>query len=220
MTRLSSLLLLGALSLVPAAAHAQGMAVAGHVGSLGLGGSAIVSLTPKVNLRGTVGLVPLEPEFTADEVDFTVDFPVFMRATVDYYALGVLYISAGGLFVTDGGDIDVVGTFTGTQDFGGNTYTAAEVGDLTGTFSLSGAMPYLGVGFGNPVGRRISLALDLGVGFGSVPDVDLGATGPIAGDATFRADLDEREVEIQDDIPEVLKYYPVISLSVGFGFGG
>ena len=219
MRRLLHLLLIGAL-FAPVAASAQGLAIAGHAGTLGLGGSVILGLSPRLNVRGTFGVVPTEPEFTVDGVDFTVDFPTFLRATVDFYPTGFFHLSAGGLFVSDDGDIKVVGEFTGTQDFGGTTYAAADVGNLTGSFAFNNAMPYLGIGFGNPVGRRIGLSLDLGVGFGDVPTVDLGATGLIANDPTFTNDLNTRESEFEQDIPELLHYYPVATLSVSIGLGG
>jgi hypothetical protein len=187
---------------------------------MGLGGSVIVGLMPSLNVRGSFGLIPIEPDLSVDDVDFTVDFPSLIKLTADYYPVGFFYLSGGGLFMTSGGDTKVEGTFTGTQEFGGNTYTAAEVGTLTGVFSMSSAMPYLGVGFGNPIGHRIGFSLDLGVGFGSVPTVDLGATGPISSDATFQSDLNQREAEVQDDIPELLKYYPIAVLSVSIGLGG
>lgn len=216
------LLTLLAVSLLfaPLGVSAQSVAVAGHAGSLGLGASVIVGLTPKVNVRGTLGLIPFEPEFAVDEVDFTVDLPMLMRATVDFYPVGFFYLSGGGLFVTSGGDIAVEGQVTGAQDFGGNTYTAADVGTLTGVFSLASAMPYLGIGFGNPIGGGIGFTLDLGVGFGSVPTVDLGATGPIANDPTFINDLNAEETEFAEEIPDLLRYYPVVSLSLSYGFGG
>jgi len=219
MRRLLSVVLVGGL-LTPVGVCAQSFAVAAHAGSMGLGASALMAVTPSLNVRGSFGLIPIKPTITADEVDFTVDFPSFIRATVDYYPTGFFYLSAGGLFVTSGGDTNVEGEFTGSQQFGGNTYTAAEVGTLTGVFSLSSAMPYLGIGLGsNPVGRRIGFGLDLGVGFGSVPTVDLGATGPVANDPTFQSDLQQRETEIQNDIPELLKYYPVASVYLSIGFG-
>lgn len=206
--------------LAPAGISAQGFAIAGHAGSMGLGLSGVVGVMPSLNVRGSFGLIPIEPDFTVDDVDFTVDFPSFLKVTADYYPTGFLYLSAGGLFVTRSGDTEVEGQFTGSQDFGGNTYTASEVGTLTGVFSLSSAMPYLGIGFGNPIGRRIGFMLDLGVGFGSVPEVELGATGPISDDPTFQSDLNAREDEIQDDIPGLMKYYPVASVSLSIGFGG
>jgi hypothetical protein len=212
--------LLASALFAPTPASAQNFAVAAHVGTLGLGGSVILGLTPRINARGTFGLIPTEPDFTVDDVDFSANFPNFMRVTADFYPVGFMYLSGGVLFVTNGGDTDVEGQFSGTQEFGGNTYTAADVGTLTGTFSLSGTMPYVGIGFGNPVGRRFGPSLDLGVGFGSTPEVALGATGPIASDPTFINDLNERETEIQDDIPQLLKYYPVASLAISIGFGG
>jgi len=212
--------LLAAAAVTPATAQAQGFAVAAQGGTLGLGGSVIVGLTPRVNARGTFGFIPVKPGITVDDVDFTPDFPSFARATIDFYPIGFMYLSGGGLLLTKSGDVTVEGTFSGTQEFGGNTYTAAEVGTLTGVFSLSSFMPYLGIGFGNPIGKRIGFGLDLGVGFGSEPEVGLSATGPIASDATFQADLNDREAEIQNDIPTLLKYYPVASLYLSFGFGG
>lgn len=206
--------------LTPMAVSAQSFAVAAHAGSMGLGASAIVGVMPSLNVRGSFGLIPYKPDLTIDDVDFKVDFPSFIRLTADYYPTGFFYLSAGGLFVTSSGDTKVEGEFSGSQDFGGNTYTAAEVGKLTGVFSLSSAMPYLGIGLGsNPVGRRIGFGLDLGVGFGSVPTVDLRATGPVANDPTFQSDLSQREGEIQNDIPELLRYYPVASVYLSIGFG-
>lgn len=202
---------------IPAAGSAQGFAVAAQAGTIGLGGSAIVGVSPNVNIKGTFGYIPTDPEFDIDEVEFLVEFPAFFKGTVDFYT-SIFYLSAGGLFVTDSGAISVEGTFTGSQEFGNNTYTAEDVGSLIGTFSFSEVMPYVGIGFGNPVGRRLGLNLDLGVGFGDRPAVELDATGPIAGNAVFQADLADREAEIQADIPEVMKYYPVISLSLSIGF--
>jgi len=216
MRRILPLFVAGAF-LIPNAASAQGFAVAGQAGTIGIGGSAIVGISPMVNIKGTFGYVPFEPQFDIDDVEFDVSFPAFVKGTVDVY-LGLFYISAGGLFVTEGGDIEVLGTFTGSQEFGDNTYTAEDVGTLEGIFSFTDVMPYAGIGFGNPVGRRLGLNLDLGVGFGDRPAVSLGATGPLADDPTFQSDLAEREAEFQADIPEVMKYYPVISLSLSIGF--
>jgi len=218
MNRFASLVLAGALAL-PSASSAQGLALAAHAGTLGVGGALILEVTPKVNARGTIGFIPTEPTFTVDNVDFTVDFPTLTKATLDFALTNFFYLSGGGLFISNGGAIDVSGAFTGTQDFGGTTYSSAEVGTLTGSFELTGSMPYLGIGFGDPTGREVGLGLELGVGLGGTPTVDLGATGPVASDPTFISNLDLREREIQNDIPEVLRYYPVAILYVSFAVG-
>ena len=203
----------------PTNASAQA-AVGAHGGSLGVGINAAFGLAPKVNLRGTLGFIPSEPTIEAEDIDFLVEFPTLFLATADLYPVGFFHVSGGMLFVSRGGDVTGVGTFTGSQDIGGTVYSAADVGTLTGAFSLKSAMPYLGIGFGNPVGRSFGLKLDLGVGLGDVPTVDLGATGLLANDPTFITNLNEEELAIQADIPSAMRYYPVVSLAVTFGLGG
>jgi hypothetical protein len=214
------LLLLIALAVAPASAPAQDVAVVAHAGTQGLGGGIIFGLTPTINARGTFGVIPTEPTFTVDEVDFAGDFPTLIRATLDFYPSPFFFLSAGGLFVNRGGDILVTGEFTEPREFGSTTYTPEEVGTLPGTFTLKGAMPYLGIGFGNPLGRRIGMMFDLGVGIGDVPTVELEATGPIAGDPAFVDDLEAEEAEFEENIPGLLRYFPILSLAVSFRLGG
>jgi hypothetical protein len=219
MRRILPLILVSAF-IAPLGVSAQGFAIAGQAGTMGVGGSVILGVAPKVNFRGTFGYIPGDVTLNVDNIDFGLEFPTFMRATVDLYPMGGFHISAGGIFISDGGNFTVNGTFNGTQDFGGNTYTGAEVGTLTGTFNLKSAMPYLGIGFGNPVGGLIGINLDLGVGIGNKPGVELSASGLIANDPTFINDLNTREQDLANDIPDFLKYYPVISLSLSIGIGG
>lgn len=49
------------------------------------------------------------------------------------------------------------------------------------------------------------------------PDIDLFATGPIASDPTFQAHLAEEERGIQDEL-DILKFYPVLSISLVYRF--
>jgi hypothetical protein len=216
------LLLLIALLAAPASALAQDAAVVAHVGTQGLGAGVVFGLTPTINARGSFGVIPLEPTLTVDEVDFTADFPTFIRATLDFYPSPFFFLSAGGLFVNRGGEILVTGELTEPREFGsgGTTYTPQEVGTLTGAFTLRGAMPYLGIGFGNPLGRRVGMMFDLGVGIGDVPTVDLEATGPAAGDPAFADALEAEEAEFEENIPGLLRYFPILSLAVSFRMGG
>jgi len=188
---------------------------------MGVGGSLIIGVAPKVNIRASFGYIPFDTDLSVDDIDFSLDIPTFFRATLDLYPMGFFHISAGGLFLTKSGNIGVSGAFSGTQEFGGTTYTGAEVGTLSGDFNLKNAMPYLGIGFGNPVGRRVGINLDLGVGFGSKPTVEnVVASGVVTAEQGWAADLNARVQELEDDIPELLKYYPVVSLSLSIGIGG
>ena len=218
MKRILSLLVVAAL-VVPAAASAQ-FAAGVHAGTLGLGVSATLGLSPRINARGAFGVIPGEPEFDIDDVGFAIDFPPLFRATLDFYPTGFFYLSGGALFVGSGGEIVGVGTPTGTVEIGGVPYPAADVGTLDGTITLSSAMPYLGIGFGNPLGGKIGLQFDLGVGLGGTPTIDLGATGLLGNDPDFLNDLAAEETEIQDEHMDWFQYYPVLSLALSIGLGG
>lgn len=211
------------LVLAPAPALAQGIALFGQAGSTGVGGGIAIGLAPRLNLRGQFGFTPGEPAIAVEDVDYALDLPTFLLGTLDLYVAGGLHLSAGGLFVSDDGDITVEGTFEGqSAEFGGTTYSGSADDVLTGAFSLKSFMPYLGIGFGNPVGKSFGINLDLGVGFGETPIVTVTPSGPLADDpingTTFLENVQAEVDDIQDDIPEYLKFYPVISLSISIGF--
>ncbi len=99
------------------------------------------------------------------------------------------------------------------------TYAADEVGALGGDVDFRPVAPYIGIGWGNPLGRtgRWGLATDLGVAFTGSPDIDLCASGPIGADPTFQARLAEEEKDIQDDL-DIFKIYPVLSINLYYRF--
>ncbi len=223
MKRLLLGLLGAALVLAPQGIAGQGFAVAGIAGTTGLGGSVILGLAPKLNFRTSIGVIPGDPSIDVDGVDFGLEIPTFILSTLDFYPLGGFHISAGGLIVSNGGDFDVEGRFAGKSvEFNNVFYTGAPDDVINGTFTLSSFQPYVGIGFGNPLGKRVGINLDLGVAFGDKPDVDLSATGTLASDPIagpqFLSDLDAEEADIRDDIPDYLRYFPVLSLSISIGF--
>lgn len=79
--------------------------------------------------------------------------------------------------------------------------------------------PYVGIGWGNAFGRsrRWGFVTDLGVAFTGSPDVALSATGTLASDPGFRADLAREEADLEDDL-EDFKIYPVFSANLYFRF--
>ena len=203
--------------------QAQNFAIAAGVGTLGLGGGVVLGLTSKINVRAMYGIVPGSPSIDVELVNFALDPPSFLLTTVDLYPFGGFHLSAGGLWITKDGGLGVVGTFDGiTVDFAGTNYTGSIDDRLLGTFSLKSFQPYLGIGIGNPVGRRFGINFDVGVGFGEVPTVELTAEGPLNDDPiigpVFRTNLEAQEANFEADIPNLLRYYPVLSISVSIGF--
>ena len=203
--------------------QAQNFAVAAQAGTTGLGGGVVFGLAPKINVRAMFGAVPTDPSLSIDDIDFELGFPSFLLTTVDLYPFGGLHFSGGFLLITNDGGLDVIGTFVGVPtDFGGMTYTGSANDRLLGSFSLKRFQPYLGLGIGNPIGKRVGINFDAGVGFGSRPTVTVTAEGPLAEDpVTGQVFQDQVALEVADieaDIPDLLKYYPVLSLSVSIGF--
>jgi hypothetical protein len=90
---------------------------------------------------------------------------------------------------------------------------------MTGKVDLKGMAPYIGIGWGNLIGRgrRWGFYTDLGVAFADSPDVVLRANGTMAADPTFQADLAKEARDIQDDLDD-LEVYPVISVGLYFRF--
>ncbi len=203
--------------------QAQGFAIAGQVGTTGLGGGIVIGLAPKINLRSMFGIIPRSPMATIEDIDFETEFPSFLLTTVDLYPGGAFHLSVGGLLITNSGNIDVVGTFDGVEvDFGGMPFTGSADDRLVGTFSLREFQPYMGLGLGNALGQKISINFDAGVGFGTQPTVNLNAEGPLAedpvGGPAYLAGVEQKEAEIAEALPALLRFYPVFSVSLSIGF--
>ncbi len=204
-------------------AQAQKFAIAGQIGTTGLGGGVVIGVAPRINFRSMFGVLPTNPTVNIEDIDFATDLPSFLLTTVDLYLTGAIHVSGGGLLVTNSGNVDVVGTFDGVEvDFGGMPFTGGPDDQLLGTFTLRQFQPYVGVGVGNALGQRLSINFDAGVGFGTMPTVELTAEGPLAEDPVtgpaYRAGVEQKETEIEAALPTFLRYYPVFSVSFSFSF--
>ena len=201
--------------------QAQGFAIAAQAGTTGAGGGVVLGLTSRLNVRAMYGIIPTDPSVTIDDIDFELGLPSFLLTTVDLYAFGGFRVSGGGLLITSDGVLNVVGAFEGRSVvLGTTTFTGGPLDRVIGSFSLKRFQPYLGIGIGNPIGKRIGINFDAGVGLGSTPTVAVTAEGPLASapGSTLEAELQQEVADIQADIPELLKYYPVLSISVSIGF--
>ncbi len=178
-----------------------GMGVTVKAGTLGIGAELTKSITPMVNVRvggsyftygfdGTEGDVSYDLDLKLKSLNLYVDFhPILNRG---------LRLSAGMVLNKNG--VDMVSRPTASYDIGGTTYTATDVGTINGVVDFKSFAPYVGIGWGNAAGGRWGVAFDLGLALQGSPQVDLSATGPIAGDAQFLSELRQEESQVQDDI--------------------
>lgn len=215
-----SVLALSAAALVvaPMGVAAQGFGVAGRAGTLGLGAEAAVELTDNFVVRGGVGLMPLEPSATIDNIDFTLKLPdTWINIGADLYLGGGFRIGGGMLFKPD--DPTLEATITGSQtiEIGDQTYTATDVATVTGTLDSKDSAPYALIGFGRHTRRGIGLFLDLGVAFTGEPTVSLEATGASVNTTEFQNELRKQERNLEDDAGTYLKLWPILNVGIRVG---
>ena len=201
-----------------APAAGQGIAVSGHAGTLGFGVDVSLGLTGPFALRAGASIMPLEPSYEMDDVEYTVAFasPYYM-GLLDIYPTGSGFrLSGGAVYFTR--DHELSARLIQPAEIGGQTYSPQDVGTLTGVFDTREIAPYVGIGFGRPGGRRgVGLALDLGVAIQGSPDVRLVASGPVSSVPSFQVNLAREELNIEDDA-RPFRFYPVLSLGLVVGF--
>ncbi|APG29082.1 hypothetical protein A7E78_08830 [Syntrophotalea acetylenivorans] len=177
-------------------------------------------MLPSLNLRGGANALSVDFDINTSDIDYDVDadllnFPIML----DWYPFkkSGFRISAGALINKNEADIEASSQSSYTLD--GTTYTAAQLGTLNGKVDFNEVAPYVGIGWGNALGKstRWSFSCDFGVVFQGEANVDLSATGPIASDPTFQEDLAREKRELEEEL-EDYQYYPVIALGITYKF--
>jgi hypothetical protein len=202
----------------PGAASAQ-LGLGAHIGTTGFGADLAVALGGNVQLRGTAGVMPIEPSWTVSDIDVTADLPSsFVMAGIDLFPWGAGFrLGAGVLFKPD--DPVLTGELRGPTRVGDQTYTPLQVGTLTGTVESSEAAPYLLIGFGKHASAGIGLFVDLGAAFVGESTIDLESRGgTLSGNPQFQAELAREEAEWQEQVDE-LEVYPILNIGLRVGIG-
>ena len=193
--------------------------VAVKASTLGAGVELITRISPNIN--GRLGGNAFSYDYDGTESDIEYDLELDLRsvsAILDWHPFSGGFRLSGGLLLNKN-EVNAVATPTVSYDIGGTLYTATDVGTLSGKIDFNSLAPYAGIGWGNALGedKRWGLAFDLGVVFQGSPDADLTATGPLAANAAFLAELAKEEQQLQDEVDDY-EYYPVVSIGVTYKF--
>lgn len=172
-----------------------------------------------VSARYTGGL-SWSGDFDDDDIAYTGDIDLRAGAmTLDYYPF------SGGFFLTAGVMLpDMEANATGRPrdgliyEFEGNTYTAAQLGEVRGTVTLADSVqPYAGFGYRKSHRNGFGIFGELGVMATNI-DVSLSTSNNYESvDAQFSEDLRAEERRIKDDIDK-LPFYPVALIGVTYTF--
>jgi hypothetical protein len=188
-----------------------------RAGTLGLG----VELSAGLSDRWSLGVGLNNRKFKRQDTTGGVDYEYDLRlrsaevlANFHPFA-GAFRLRAGVLLNRN--EFGLTGEPSGgTYEFNGVTYTAAEVGTLTGKVSFKKSAPYLGLGWGNRPNGSWGVTFDLGAVYQGKPKLALEATGA-AGNPTLAADLEAERQQAEEDLSS-FKWWPVIQLGLYFRF--
>ncbi|MEL7536103.1 MAG: hypothetical protein AAFZ58_02240 [Pseudomonadota bacterium] len=205
------------LLLAPALATAD-FSMGAKVGTGGTGLEGVYHFDRQFALRGTIGTFTYTDVREISDINYEWELNVTGASLLlDIAPKGRNFYLTGGIFI-NGNTFDATAEVVDSINVGGTDYTTAELGDLSGTVDFNPIAPYIGLGWRwRNQEPGLSLGFETGLLFQGLGDVDLTATGPIASDPTFQADLARETDELEDKLG-IAKLYPVIEVRIGYRF--
>lgn len=193
----------------PPEVSAQRIGASLRAGTGGIGVGLGTQITPTLNGRLDVSYFTYSAEGTEIRDDVSVDWNgegnlLFISALADWHPFKNSFRLSGGAMYNG---LEGSGSAVPADDMevGSNTYSPQEVGSLDVDISFGSKIaPYLGLGFGNSVTRRLGFLFDLGVIYAGSPDVDVRATGMLTPTESEAPQLEQNL--------EWVQWYPILSL--------
>lgn len=212
------------LTIVPGLAFAgPGVYIEG--GTLGVGAGVAFRLSDNLSVRlGYSGLNYSPSDFQVSGItyDAKVDYSNG-KALLDWHPFGGGFRFSLGIFYNDNKVSVEAKPQGGVYTINNVDYQASDIGKLAGKVDFNTTSPYLGIGWGNVVGRNghFHVLFDLGVLYQGSPNVSLNATCTpalsAADCATLRSNVAVEEKDLSDKANDY-KYYPVANLAVSYRF--
>ncbi|GAB4513734.1 MAG: hypothetical protein Tsb0026_18690 [Sulfuricaulis sp.] len=185
-------------------------------GTLGAGVELSKSFSDKFSMGLGFNSYDYKTTDRASDIDYDFNFDLQSVALLANYHpfSGVFRLTAGALYNKNELNLTGKPTAGSTYTINGVSYTAAQVGTLSGKLTFNSTAPYLGLGWGNRPGGRWGLSADIGVLYQGSPKLTMSATGAAAG---LAADIEQERRSAEEDLSD-LKWYPVLSLGMYFRF--
>lgn len=201
----------------PAAVADDDFWVGAKAGTLGLGLEATWRPLPYLDVRGGFNAFTYDFDSSESGVDYDAELDLrTVYATANLRMPLSPFRVTAGLF-SNGNELNLASRDSATIEVGGTTYTAAQIGRLEATADFDSVAPYVGVGLDFRIANTLGLSLDLGVLRQGSPGISTSATGPIASDPTFQADLEAERQELEAELDDY-DLYPVLSIGLHVNF--
>ncbi len=190
------------------------------VSTLGPGVEVQEKFGSNLGLRLDANYLPITTNFTVDSVRYKADFSwKNVSLLADFYPFSGIFRLTGGVFY-NGNTVDVTGAPSGTVQIGDHSYSAADVGTISGSLEFNKIVPYAGFGWsgGSTASGDWTISIDIGIMFQGAPSVsNLTASGLLGSSSAFSSDLDKERADIKDEM-DSYQYYPVVALGLAYHF--
>jgi hypothetical protein len=169
-------------------------------------------------LRGNAGYLSYNHDQTVDQINYNGKLKLdSVGLMADWYPMG------GGLRFSLGArnnnnQIHLNGTPANSVTVGNNVYTPAQIGTLSGVVTGNRFSPTLSLGYGGTLARGFALGAELGVVFQGSPRVEnYQATGLLASNPAFQADLQTERARVEDKVHSY-QYWPIAQIQLLYRF--
>lgn len=223
MNKIRLLLVLAASSLPALAAAESNWAMTGKVGTMGLGLEMTTQLAETAQLRFGINGWDIDANRKESGVNYDATFRQRSASLIgDLFPIpdNQFRLSLGIFYNDNRLDMTARPNNGGDYEFQGNTYTAAQIGTLTGKVTVDEMSPYIGVGWGSGFSKPQgwSFVLDVGALYQGRPDFRLSSTSVYCNtNAQCRADLANQQEQTQSDLRS-WKWYPIVTAGTIFRF--
>lgn len=188
-------------------------------GLLGAGLEIERSFNNKLGARLGVNYFPYDYSGTEDEIDYNFELDLMtLGLFLDWHPFEGSFRLTGGMMY-NGNSLDATAESAASYEIGDETYLGSEIGTLYGEMDFNDFVPYAGLGWNTAFGKdgHWGIIFDIGVMFQGAPKADLIATGPIASNTEFQAELAKEENNLQDDLDK-FEFYPNIAIGLSYRF--
>ena len=161
-----------------------------------------------------------------DELKHSADLELSNLALLaDWYPWGGAFrVSAGAVANQNDFSVQTACNNPTGCEVGSNSFSRTEIGTITTDIDVENFGPYLGIGWDRTLDatKRWTMSFEIGAFYQGAPNVEMTSTGSCAGSTSplfsqCRDALEDEEDELEDEL-DSLKFYPVVSLGIGYRF--
>jgi hypothetical protein len=187
-------------------------------GSLGVGPEVGIRPLPMVGARVSATFLGFGHDIRVEDIHYRGDLKLrSWGASADLYPFRNGFRLSAGVRMSRN-RIDLVATPSEAVRVGNRVYTPDQIGTIDGKVKARKVAPILTLGYARNQRRGFACSIDGGVMLHGRPRTeDIVATGELATNTIFQADLARERGEIERKVDNY-KVYPVLQLSLGYRF--